>query len=71
MISMKKVFVWNQEKRLQVFRDVCANESIWIPYKNRSFDDIPIDELRHLIVDDRHGVIYCFVPKVYTQLPHM
>lgn len=65
------MLVWYQEKRLQVFREVCTNESIWFPHKNRSFDDIPIDELRHLIVDDRHGVIYCFVPKVHTKLSHV
>lgn len=34
------------------------------PTKERSFDDIPNYELNHLIVDDRHGVIYCYVPKV-------
>ncbi|XP_075888549.1 carbohydrate sulfotransferase 12-like [Nelusetta ayraudi] len=53
-----------QEERLQVIHEVCANESIWFPYKNRSFEDIPNEELENLLVDDRHGIIYCFVPKV-------
>ncbi|RXN18511.1 carbohydrate sulfotransferase 12-like protein [Labeo rohita] len=32
--------------------------------KSITFDQIPNKALNHLIVDDRHGVIYCFVPKV-------
>lgn len=49
-----------------MFHEVCANESIWFPNKNRSFEDIPHEELENLIVDDRHGIIYCFVPKVHV-----
>ncbi|XP_014386468.1 PREDICTED: carbohydrate sulfotransferase 12 [Myotis brandtii] len=46
-----------------LLRDFCANASFAFPAKERSFDDIPNYELNHLIVDDRHGVIYCYVPK--------
>uniref|UniRef100_A0A147AZT0 Carbohydrate sulfotransferase n=1 Tax=Fundulus heteroclitus TaxID=8078 RepID=A0A147AZT0_FUNHE len=53
-----------QEKRRRLLQEVCANDSVAFPGKNRSFDDIPNKELDHLIVDDRHGIIYCYVPKV-------
>uniref|UniRef100_A0A4W2HV46 Carbohydrate sulfotransferase n=2 Tax=Bos indicus x Bos taurus TaxID=30522 RepID=A0A4W2HV46_BOBOX len=53
-----------QAERRSVLRGFCANDSFVFPTKERSFDDIPNYELNHLIVDDRHGVIYCYVPKV-------
>ncbi|XP_044513359.1 carbohydrate sulfotransferase 12 [Gracilinanus agilis] len=53
-----------QAERRNMLREFCANSSLVFPTKNRSFDDIPNYELNHLIVDDRHGVIYCYVPKV-------
>lgn len=53
-----------QAQRRSVLRDFCANASLAFPAKERSFDDIPNYELNHLIVDDRHGIIYCYVPKV-------
>ncbi|XP_004688408.1 PREDICTED: carbohydrate sulfotransferase 12 [Condylura cristata] len=56
--------VEQQAERRSVLREFCANASFVFPAKERSFDDIPNYELNHLIVDDRHGVIYCYVPKV-------
>ncbi|OWK61914.1 Carbohydrate sulfotransferase 12, partial [Lonchura striata] len=53
-----------QVERQRTLREFCANSSFTFPTKERSFDDIPNYELNHLIVDDRHGVIYCYVPKV-------
>uniref|UniRef100_A0A8C5R3R3 Carbohydrate sulfotransferase n=1 Tax=Leptobrachium leishanense TaxID=445787 RepID=A0A8C5R3R3_9ANUR len=53
-----------QEERKLILRNFCANSSFNFPTKERSFDDIPNRELDHLIVDDRHGIIYCYVPKV-------
>lgn len=57
-----------QEQRRRLLQEMCANDSVAFPGKNRSFDDIPNKELDHLIVDDRHGIIYCYVPKVGTCL---
>ncbi|KAL2100791.1 hypothetical protein ACEWY4_002552 [Coilia grayii] len=54
-----------QEERKEMVRTLCsANSTLDFPGKNRTFDDIPNKELEHLIVDDRHGIIYCYVPKV-------
>uniref|UniRef100_H3AUI8 Carbohydrate sulfotransferase n=2 Tax=Latimeria chalumnae TaxID=7897 RepID=H3AUI8_LATCH len=53
-----------QAERRRVLQDVCTNSSFQFLGKKRLFDDIPNKELDHLIVDDRHGIIYCYVPKV-------
>ncbi|KAG9343001.1 hypothetical protein JZ751_015218, partial [Albula glossodonta] len=54
-----------QEDRKQLMHDLCSvNSTLDFPGKSRTFDDIPNKELDHLIVDDRHGIIYCYVPKV-------
>ena len=58
-----------QEHRRKLLQEMCTNDSIVFPGKNRSFDDIPNKELDHLIVDDRHGIIYCYVPKVRRAPP--
>lgn len=58
----------SQEQRRRLLQEMCANDSVTFTGKNRSFDDIPNKELDHLIVDDRHGIIYCYVPKVRVPL---
>ncbi|XP_063050024.1 carbohydrate sulfotransferase 12-like [Engraulis encrasicolus] len=52
-----------QKERKETLRSVCSDNSMF-PGKNRKFDDIPDKELKNFIVDDRHEIIYCFVPKV-------
>lgn len=37
-------------------------------HKNWPFGDVPNKELESLTVDDRRGIVYCFAPKVHTQL---
>ncbi|KAL1282673.1 hypothetical protein QQF64_001476 [Cirrhinus molitorella] len=54
-----------QEHRRRIIRELCsANSSLNFKEKSMTFDQIPNKALNHLIVDDHHGVIYCFVPKV-------
>ena len=54
----------HQEQRRRWLREACAEDGVTFPGKKRSFDDIPNKALDHLIVDDRHGIIFCYVPKV-------
>ena len=30
----------------------------------RSFEDISDNQLENLVVDENHGIIYCYIPKV-------
>lgn len=54
-----------QAERRRQLQEACAVDSGFdFPGKLRSFDQIPSQALDHLIVDDRHGIIYCYVPKV-------
>lgn len=54
-----------QETRKQRVLDVCSGiDSVEFPGRTRAFEQIPNRELDHLIVDDTHQIIYCYVPKV-------
>lgn len=54
-----------QEVRKQRIMDVClGKDDVDFPGRTRAFEQIPIRELDHLIVDDTHQIIYCYVPKV-------
>nr|XP_046227766.1 carbohydrate sulfotransferase 12-like [Scatophagus argus]XP_046227774.1 carbohydrate sulfotransferase 12-like [Scatophagus argus] len=54
-----------QEARKTRITDVCSGKyGVEFPGRNRTFEQIPNRELDHLIVDDTHQIIYCYVPKV-------
>lgn len=56
--------VVEQEARKKRISDVCSGNNVEFPGRNRTFEQIPNRELDHLIVDDTHQIIYCYVPKV-------
>ncbi|KAM4585441.1 carbohydrate sulfotransferase 12-like isoform 1-T1 [Odontesthes bonariensis] len=54
-----------QEVRKQRVTDSCSGkDKMEFPGRTRAFEQIPNRELDHLIVDDTHQIIYCYVPKV-------
>uniref|UniRef100_A0A3Q3VQQ6 Carbohydrate sulfotransferase n=1 Tax=Mola mola TaxID=94237 RepID=A0A3Q3VQQ6_MOLML len=55
----------DQEARKKRIADMCSGkDSVEFPGRTRAFEQIPNRELDHLIVDDTHQIIYCYVPKV-------
>ncbi|XP_036438624.1 carbohydrate sulfotransferase 12-like [Colossoma macropomum] len=54
-----------QYARKKLIHDLCdSNGTLSFNGKWQTIDDIPDWELANLLVDDRHGIIYCYVPKV-------
>ncbi|XP_036438702.1 carbohydrate sulfotransferase 12-like [Colossoma macropomum] len=54
-----------QYARKKLIHDLCdSNSTLGFNGKWQTIDDIPNRELANLLVDDRHGIIYCYVPKV-------
>lgn len=54
-----------QEVRKRRIADMCSGrDAVEFPGRTRAFEQIPNRELDHLIVDDTHQIIYCYVPKV-------
>lgn len=54
-----------QEVRKTRIYDMCSGkDAVEFPGRTRAFEQIPNRELDHLIVDDTHQIIYCYVPKV-------
>ncbi|XP_041821626.1 carbohydrate sulfotransferase 12-like [Chelmon rostratus] len=53
-----------QEDRKQLLRDVCAIDKGAFPKQKYTLGDLNRKDLGNLIVDDKNGVIYCYIPKV-------
>ncbi|XP_054457224.1 carbohydrate sulfotransferase 12-like [Anoplopoma fimbria] len=53
-----------QELRKQLLRSQCDGDVGEFPEGKRSLEDMSDQELSNLIVDDKHGIIYCYIPKV-------
>ncbi|KAI4888436.1 hypothetical protein NFI96_000753 [Prochilodus magdalenae] len=53
-----------QYARKKLIHDMCRHNGTLRFMKKATINDIPNDQLSNLIVDDRHGIIYCYVPKV-------
>lgn len=50
-----------QSARKKLIRDMCSRNGF---LEKATFDAIPYNQLANLVVDDLHGIIYCYVPKV-------
>ncbi|XP_053272615.1 carbohydrate sulfotransferase 12-like [Pleuronectes platessa] len=53
-----------QEGRKQQLKEICENDKEAISKGKRSLEDLSDSELENLVVDDKHGIIYCYIPKV-------
>ncbi|XP_066533981.1 carbohydrate sulfotransferase 12-like [Hoplias malabaricus] len=53
-----------QYSRKRLIHDICRHNATFHVLRRPTFDDIPGSQLANLIVDDRRGIIYCYVPKV-------
>ncbi|XP_062300466.1 carbohydrate sulfotransferase 12-like [Scomber scombrus] len=53
-----------QELRQQLLREMCNGDKEAFSEGKYSLDDLSDEDLKNLIVDDNHGIIYCYIPKV-------
>ncbi|XP_045921317.1 carbohydrate sulfotransferase 12-like [Micropterus dolomieu] len=52
-----------QDVRKQLLREICEDKEAFSKGKHR-LENMSNKELDNLIVDDKHGIIYCYIPKV-------
>lgn len=50
--------------RKQQLKEMCQSNKDVLSKRRRSLEEISDKELKNFIVDDKHGIIYCFIPKV-------
>lgn len=53
-----------QELRKQQLRETCSGDRETFSEGKQVLDDLSVKELENLVVDDKHGIIYCYIPKV-------
>ncbi|XP_073330808.1 carbohydrate sulfotransferase 12-like [Pagrus major] len=53
-----------QELRKQLLKEMCDGDKEAFSNGKRSLEDMSDYELKHFIVDENHGIIYCYIPKV-------
>ncbi|XP_030017855.1 carbohydrate sulfotransferase 12-like [Sphaeramia orbicularis] len=53
-----------QKMRKQLLKEMCDSDKDVSSKRRRSLEEISDKELKNFIVDDKHGIIYCFIPKV-------
>lgn len=61
-----------QELRRQLIQEQCRGDpEAFLDGKN-SLNDISNEEFSNFIVDDHHGIVYCYIPKVMAEpsYPH-
>lgn len=51
----------NNLQRQELMQSVCEQ---YIDLKDQSVDNIPSDKMDHLLIDEKHKFLYCYVPKV-------
>ncbi|KAL7872351.1 hypothetical protein SRHO_G00073340 [Serrasalmus rhombeus] len=53
-----------QYTRKKLIHDMCRHNAALRFSEKATFSGFPNEQLANLIVDDQHGIIYCYVPKV-------
>ena len=53
-----------QDLRKQLLKEMCDGDKEAFSNAKRSFEDISDNQLENLVVDENHGIIYCYIPKV-------
>lgn len=54
----------HQELRKQQLKEKCDVEKETFSQGKHSLQNMSGEDLKNLIVDDTHGIIYCYIPKV-------
>ncbi|XP_040887179.1 carbohydrate sulfotransferase 12-like isoform X2 [Toxotes jaculatrix] len=53
-----------RDLRKQLLKEICGRDKEAFSEGKHSLEDVSDKELMNLIVDDTHGIIYCYIPKV-------